>query len=135
MAWCSTRANLTKTRKAVAFIKSHQRAETRSVSVRGDVNFRRIHVGDKLWKTNDPELTSACARVSRVIRSAFNARWHLEVHGFAWAPSRSSPVMTTVTWPKLDSNIALVAAEKQPPRSVCANNSGRLGGTPFCWAN
>ncbi|HOF08954.1 MAG TPA: DUF3656 domain-containing protein [Opitutaceae bacterium] len=99
---------------------------------RGDLDFRRLHVGDRVWKTNDPAL-------DREVRATFAGEQirhtrplALEVHGHAGAPltliaddGEGHVVQVAGTTP-------LVAAQKQPldePRLRA--QLGRLGGTPF----
>jgi putative protease len=99
---------------------------------REHVDLRRLHVGDKLWKTDDPEL-------DRRLRQSFEGEspkhqrpLHAEVHG------RAGQVMTLVLRDEEghavqhDSTVALAAAERQPltPERL-KEQLGRLGGTPF----
>lgn len=98
----------------------------------GDVNFRRVHVGDKLWKTNDPELDKRLRQSFEGDKIRFQRPLHLEVHGLVGKPftliARDEEGHTV----KLDSNAALVAAEKQPLTTERLREQlGRLGGTPF----
>jgi putative protease len=107
-------------------------AETLLGFGRGDVDFRRVHVGDKLWKTSDPEL-------DRRLRQSFAGD----------QPRHQQPVMmelcggvgqplTLVVQDKaghvirLASAMPLVAAQKRPlDTERLREQLGRLGGTPF----
>src|SRR5690606_11532385 len=98
----------------------------------GDIHFRRIKPGNLLWKNNDPAL-------DRELRATFEGEKirhtrpvDAEVHGHAGAAltlilnDREGHVV------KLESQVALVAAEKQPlTPSRLEDQLGRLGGTPF----
>ena len=98
----------------------------------GDIDFNRLHVGDKLWKTNDPEL-DRCLRQSfagEAIR--FQRPIEIEVHGHAGQPLTliARDELGNVT--KAVSAMPLAKAEKIPltMQKLCAQ-LGRLGGTPF----
>ncbi len=98
----------------------------------GDVNFRRVHVGDKLWKTNDPELDKRLRQSFEGDKIRFQRPLHLEVHGLV------GKLLTLIARDdegqvvKLDSSVPLVAAERQPLTTERLQEQlGRLGGTPF----
>jgi putative protease len=98
----------------------------------GDVNFRRVHAGDKLWKTNDPELDKRLRQSFEGDKIRFQRPLHLEVHGLVGKPFTLIARDDDGHVAKLDSNVALVPAEKQPltTERLC-EQLGRLGGTPF----
>ncbi len=98
----------------------------------GDVNFRRIHIGDKLWKTNDPELDKRLRQSFEGDKIRFQRPLHLEVHGLVGKPFTLIARDDDGHVAKLDSAIAVVAAEKQPLTTERLREQlGRLGGTPF----
>jgi putative protease len=98
----------------------------------GDVNFRRIHVGDKLWKTNDPELDKRLRQSFEGDKIRFQRPLHLEVHGLVGKPFTLIARDDDGHVAKLDSTVLLVAAEKQPLTTERLREQlGRLGGTPF----
>lgn len=98
----------------------------------GDVNFRRIKAGDKLWKTNDPELDKRLRQSFEGDKIRFQRPLHLEIHGLVGKPFTLIARDDDGHVAKLDSNIALVAAEKQPLTTERLREQlGRLGGTPF----
>lgn len=98
----------------------------------GDVNFRRVRVGHKLWKTNDPELDKRLRQSFEGDKIRFQRPLHLEVHGLVGKPFTLIARDDEGHVAKLDSNIALVAAEKQPLTTERLREQlGRLGGTPF----
>jgi putative protease len=98
----------------------------------GDVNFRRIHVGDKLWKTNDPELDKRLRQSFEGDKIRFQRPLHLEVHGLVGKPFTLIACDDEGHMAKLDSAVMLIAAEKQPLTTERLREQlGRLGGTPF----
>jgi len=98
----------------------------------GDVNFRRLHVGDKLWKTNDPELDRRLRQSFEGDKIRFQRPLHLEVHGLVGKPFTVIASDHEGHVAKLESTIPLVAAEKQPLTTERLREQlGRLGGTPF----
>jgi len=51
----------------------------------GDINFSRVHVGDKIWKTSDPELERRLRRSFDGDTPKFQRPLSLEIHGFVVA--------------------------------------------------
>ncbi len=80
----------------------------------GDIDFNRIHVGDKLWKTSDPELDRRLRQSFAGDMPKFQRPIHFEVHGGIGQPlillGRDELGHTT----KLESTMPLAPAEKQP---------------------
>jgi len=98
----------------------------------GDVNFRRVQVGDKLWKTSDPELDKRLRQSFEGDKVRFQRPLHLEVHGLIGKPFTLIARDDDGHVAKLDSAVQLVVAEKQPLTTVRLREQlGRLGGTPF----
>ncbi|HUA68898.1 MAG TPA: DUF3656 domain-containing protein [Candidatus Saccharimonadales bacterium] len=99
---------------------------------RGDIDFSRLHVGDKLWKTSDPELDRRLRRTFAGHSPKFQRPVEMEVHG---APGKPLVLITrdgTGNIVKLKSGMPLVKAEKQPlTETKLRTQFGRLGGTPF----
>ena len=98
----------------------------------GDVNFQRVHVGDKLWKTSDPELDRRLRQSFAGDQPHFQRPISLEVHGMTQSP------LTIVARDGLGhvvqvaSSLPLSKAEKQPLTTARLREQlGRLGGTPF----
>jgi putative protease len=107
-------------------------AETWLAFGHGDVNFRRIRVGDKLWKTNDPELDKRLRQSFEGDKIRFQRPLHLEVHGLVGKPFTLIARDDEGHVARLDSTIPLMAAEKQPLTTERLQEQlGRLGGTPF----
>jgi putative protease len=98
----------------------------------GNIDFNRVHVGDKLWKTNDPELDKRLRQSFAGDAPKFQRPVEIEVHGHVGKPltliarDREGHVV------QLDSAMRLAKAEKQPLTSERLREQlGRLGGTPF----
>ncbi len=99
---------------------------------RGDIDFARVHVGDRVWKTNDPELDRRVRATFEGDQIRFRREVHLEVHGAAGTPltlfARDEQGHVT----KAESTLPLARAEKQPlTTGRLTDQLGRLGGTPF----
>ena len=98
----------------------------------GDINWRRVHVGQFVWKTNDPALDREVRTTFEGDQIRFQRPVTMEVHG------RIGTSLTLVINDgaghvvQHESALSLVAAEKQP-LSVerLREQLGRLGGTPF----
>jgi putative protease len=99
---------------------------------RGDINFSRVHIGDKLWKTDDPELNKRLRQSFDGDTPKFQRPIEMEIHGLVRMP------LTLITRDefghiaKVESTIPLAKAEKQPlTEEKLRDQFGRLGGTPF----
>ncbi len=98
----------------------------------GHIDFKRIHVGDKVWKTNDPELDKRLRQSFEGDAPKFHRPVEMEVHGTVGklftliARDESGHVA------KSESSMPLAQAEKQPLSTERLREQlGRLGGTPF----
>ena len=99
---------------------------------RGDIQFERVHPGDKVWKTSDPELDRRLRQSFAGDQPRFQRPITLEVDGRAGEPLvlRARDEFGHVA--QVASRLPLVRAEKQPLRSDRLREQlGRLGGTPF----
>jgi putative protease len=99
---------------------------------RGDINFHRVHPGDKLWKTSDPERERRLRQSFAGEEPHFQRPITLAVHGCAGRP------LTLLARDELGhvaeavSAMPLARAEKQPLSTARLQvQVGRLGGTPF----
>jgi putative protease len=99
---------------------------------RRDLDLRRIRVGDKVWKTSDPELERQLRQSYAGDQPQFQRPLWLEVHG------RLDQSMTVIANDRqghvvqVDSAMPLVAAHSQPLTSERLQDQlGRLGNTPF----
>ena len=98
----------------------------------GAVDFERIQVGNRIWKTDDPEL-------NRDLRKTFEGEaprqtrpLRFEVHGCAEAPMTLIVRDTEGHVVQVSSSILLMVAQKRPMTAESLGDSlGRLGGTPF----
>jgi U32 family peptidase len=97
------------------------------------INWQRIHLGDRLWKTNDPELDKAMRQTYESEQPQIQQQISLEVHGslgenlIVIARDKQGNIA------QIESDMPLVAAHSQPlqPDNL-RNKLGRLGSTPFC---
>jgi putative protease len=112
------------------------RGSERSLSALGfgrdDLDFGRIHIGDRLWKTSDPELDRRLRQSFAGAAPHFRRPLSLEVHG------RASGPMTVIGRDELghvaqvSSSMPLAVADKQPlTTEKLREQLGRLGGTVF----
>jgi putative protease len=98
----------------------------------GDINFSRIHVGDKLWKTSDPELDRRLRQSFAGDTPKFQRPIEIEVHGAAGKPLTLIAHDEFGNVAKVESSMPLAKAEKQPlTTGRLREQLGRLGGTPF----
>jgi putative protease len=98
----------------------------------GDLDFNRIHVGDKLWKTSDPQLDGKLRQTYAGDPPRFQRPLTMDVHG------RNGVPMTIVARDEfghvaqISSAMPLGQAGKQPLTTARLQEQlGRLGGTPF----
>ncbi len=99
---------------------------------RGDVDFSRIHAGDKLWKTDDPELNRDLRRSFEGEPPKYKRPVELEVHGVAGRPLTVIARDELGNVAKAESSVPLTKAEKLPlTEGKLLEQLGRLGGTPF----
>lgn len=99
----------------------------------GNLNLRRIQVGDRVWKTSDPELDRNVRQSYAGETPQFRRSIDLEVHGEVEQPliviarDRLGHVV------QVESTMPLVAAHTKPLTTERLQEQlGRLGNTPFC---
>jgi putative protease len=98
----------------------------------GDIDYSRVHVGDKLWKTSDPELDRRLRQSYEGEALRFQRPIEIEVHGTAGKPLTLIAQDEFGNIAKVESSRPLVKAEKQPLTTERLREQlGRLGGTPF----
>ncbi|HEY4951869.1 MAG TPA: DUF3656 domain-containing protein [Verrucomicrobiae bacterium] len=98
----------------------------------GNIDFNRVHVGDKLWKTNDPELDKRLRQSFAGDAPKFQRPIEMEVHGGIGKPLTLIARDEFGHVVQLDSTMPLAKAEKQPlTTGRLREQLGRLGGTPF----
>jgi putative protease len=99
---------------------------------RGNVNFRRVHVGDKLWKTSDPELDKQLRQTFAGENPQFQRPIDVEIYGevgeglIAIARDQFGNIV------QVESEITLTQAHTKPlDTERLKEQFGRLGNTPF----
>ena len=98
----------------------------------GDIDFQRLHVGDKLWKTSDPELDRRLRQTFAGDQPRFHRPLRLEVHGGVGQRMTILARDGTGSVVEVSSTVPLTKAEKQPLTTTRLREQlGRLGGTPF----
>jgi len=98
----------------------------------GDINFLRVRIGDKLWKTNDPELDRRLRQSFEGDTPKFQRPVTMEVHGLAGQPLTLIVRDESGCVAQADSAMPLAKAEKLPlSTEKLREQLGRLGGTPF----
>ena len=115
-----------------AKLKPEDQTEASLAFGRGDIDFTRVHAGDRVWKTSDPELDRRLRQSFEANTPRFQRPLQMEVHGRAGLP------LTLITRDEaghvvqVASSIPLAVAEKQPlDQERLSSQLGRLGGTPF----
>jgi putative protease len=98
----------------------------------GDIEFNRLHIGDKLWKTSDPELDRRLRQGYEGDTPKFQRPLQMEVHGLSGKPLVLIARDELGHVAHFDSLMPLAPAERQPLTSERLREQlGRLGGTPF----
>jgi putative protease len=98
----------------------------------GDIDFTRVRAGDRVWKTNDPELDRRLRQTFEGEQIRFRRPLSLEVHGHAGTALTLIARDAEGHVAQAQSATPLVTAEKQPLTTERLRDQlGRLGGTPF----
>ena len=98
----------------------------------GNIDFSRVHVGDKIWKTNDPELDKRLRQSFAGEAPRFQRPIEIEVHGLVGKPLTVIARDESGNVAKAESAMPLARAEKLPlTEEKLRDQLGRLGGTPF----
>ncbi len=99
---------------------------------RNAIDFSRVHVGDKLWKTSDPELERRLRQSFAGDTPRFQRPVAMEVHGLAGQP------LTLIARDELGHVVRVDSArslnhtqEQSLTLERLRQQLGRLGGTPF----
>ncbi|WP_088243172.1 U32 family peptidase [Calothrix rhizosoleniae] len=111
----------------------HQGQETLLTFGKDNIKWRRVHTGDRIWKTSDPGLDKQLRQSFAGENPQFQRPITIEVHGEINLPliaiARDAPQGHTV---KVESRMQLVAANTKPlTRELLQTQFGRLGNTPF----
>ncbi|MEI8289066.1 MAG: DUF3656 domain-containing protein [Verrucomicrobiota bacterium] len=98
----------------------------------GQINFLRVHVGDRLWKTDDPELDRQLRQTFEGDKIRFQRPIEIEAHGLVGKPLTVIARDEAGHVAKVESAMPLAKAEKVPlTEEKLRDQLGRLGGTPF----
>ena len=98
----------------------------------GNIDFLRVHVGDKIWKTNDPELDKRLRQSFEGDAPRFQRPIEIEVHGLVGKPLTLIARDEFGNVAQVESTMPLAKAEKVPlTEEKLRDQLGRLGGTPF----
>jgi putative protease len=107
-------------------------AETAVTFGRGDLDLSRVRVGDKVWKTSDPELDRRLRRSFTGDEPKFRRPLHLEIYGSAGEVAVILARDELGHLVEVRSKMPLVTAQTQPlTTDRLQTQLGRLGGTPF----
>ena len=102
----------------------------------GDIDFRRVQVGNRVWKTNDPALDRELRATFGGDKIRYQRPIDLEVHGRAGTPLTLIANDGEGHVVRLDSTVPLAPAEKHPLTPARLEEQlGRLGGTPYRLGN
>jgi U32 family peptidase len=98
----------------------------------GNIDYNRVHIGDKIWKTNDPELDKQLRQTFEGDKIRFQRPIEIEVHGLVGKPLTLIARDAEGHVVKVESAMPLAKAEKVPlTEEKLRDQLGRLGGTPF----
>ena len=98
----------------------------------GSVNFANIHIGDRLWKTHDPELEREVHRTYAGETPKYQRPVDWQVHGHVGSPLTLELRDEQGHVARVTSTVLLARAEKSPLTTArLAEQLGRLGGSPF----
>ncbi|MBW4683648.1 MAG: DUF3656 domain-containing protein [Komarekiella atlantica HA4396-MV6] len=98
-----------------------------------DLNLRRVHVGDKVWKTSDPELDKQLRQSFAGENPQFQRPIHMEVYGEVGQTLMAIARDDLGNIVQVESAISLVEAHTKPlTTDRLQEQLGRLGNTPFC---
>ncbi|HEX2100295.1 MAG TPA: U32 family peptidase, partial [Candidatus Synoicihabitans sp.] len=99
---------------------------------RGDIDFARLHVGDRVWKTSDPALERELRATFAGDQIRFQQPVRAEVHGHAGQPLTLILHDAHGHVARANSTLPLAAAESHAlDRARLEEQLGRLGGSPF----
>ncbi len=103
---------------------------------RGAINFRRVYIGVKVWKTSDPELDKQVRQTYAGDVPQFQRSIDLEIHGAINQPLIAIARDEIGHTIKVESEILLVPAQNQPlTTEKLISQLGRLGNTPYKLGN
>mgnify|MGYP001212038645 CR=1 FL=1 len=98
----------------------------------GDIHFSRVHLGDRVWKTSDPELDRRLRQSFDGDKPLFQRPLAFEVNGREGEPLILAVRDDENNVAEVKSQMPLAHAQKQPlSADRLKEQLGRLGGTPF----
>ncbi len=98
----------------------------------GNIDYNRIRLGDKIWKTSDPELDKQLRQSFEGEKIRHQRPIEIEVHGLENKPLTLIARDENAHVAKVESAMPLAKAEKVPlTTEKLRDQLGRLGGTPF----
>lgn len=110
----------------------HRGEETILTFGRHDLNLKRLHPGDRLWKTSDPELDRQLRQTFTGDTPQFQRPIKVEVYGQVGLPLTAIARDELGYIAQADSAIALVEAHRKPlNQQRLQEQFSRLGHTPF----
>lgn len=113
-------------------VEARSTGETNLRFGHGDLDWRRVRVGQRVWKTSDPALERELRATFSSDQIRFRRSIALEVHGRDGTPLTVLANDGAGHVVKVASTLALTPAEKQPlTRERLCEQLGRLGGTPL----
>jgi putative protease len=99
---------------------------------RNDLNFHSIHIGDKVWKTNDPELDKQIRQSYTGENPQFTRPLNIEVYGEIGEKLIAVCRDELGNIVQVESEIFIVEAHTKPlSKERLKEQFGRLGNTPF----
>ena len=97
-----------------------------------DLNLQRVRVGDKLWKTSDPELDRQLRQTFAGDTPQFQRPITVEIHGAVGQPLVAIARDSLGHIVQMESTMPLVEAHRQPLTTERLHDQfARLGNTPF----
>jgi U32 family peptidase len=100
---------------------------------RSALNLRKIHLGDRVWKTSDPELDRQVRQSFTGENPQFQRPISLEVYGEVGQKLTAIARDPFGNIVQVESEMILVEAHNKPlSRNRLKDQLGRLGNTPFC---
>ncbi|HYX15093.1 MAG TPA: DUF3656 domain-containing protein [Nostoc sp.] len=107
--------------------------ETMLTFGRNDLNLRRVRIGDRIWKTSDPELDKQLRQSFAGENPQFQRPIDVEVYGEIGQPLIAIARDRLGNIVQVESAISLVEAHTKPlDADRLQEQFGRLGNTPFC---
>ena len=99
---------------------------------RHDIDIKRVQVGDRLWKTNDPELDKTVRQTYAGKVPKFKRRISVEINGQVGEPVKAIACDENGRCVEAKTTVELVAAHNKPlTNERLTQQFGRLGNTPF----